>query len=213
MTADRDSVLRARRLRWEFLFALYEHLQTLPSGQIQGIMAFEVAAAIGVTDRNEADRVSSYLEEAGLIQYVTSGPTVAITKAGMDEVEQALAEPDAQTEHFPAVNVMYVAGNIHSSQFQLGSHHSSQTSTWGSAQLEQLSGLLPELRAALASCAPDDRQAKADLETVEQQLKSPQPRQSVIKECLASVRGVLEKAGATVLAAKVLQWMHSAGLY
>jgi hypothetical protein len=41
-------------------------------------------------DKDEASRISDYLSEAGLIEYVGGGPLVRITVEGIDYVEDAL---------------------------------------------------------------------------------------------------------------------------
>ena len=51
--------------------------------------------------QDEASRISDYLSEASLIEYVGGGPLVRITVEGIDYVEDAPLKPDVPTEHFP----------------------------------------------------------------------------------------------------------------
>jgi hypothetical protein len=126
---DRERVLASQRQRWEFLHYLYKANLEMPFGQVQAIPATDVGKAIGVIDDREVDRIITYLKDAGLIRFMTFGPTVGITSAGIDEVERALAEPAKPTSYFAPINVIAIAGGVHGSQIQQNAHSSTQTTT------------------------------------------------------------------------------------
>lgn len=88
------------------------------------------------------------------------------------------------------VNIEYMTG----SQLQQGTTGSTQTykaqSTDLSAVAEFVERLLPNI--GELSDATDREQIQSDLETIRSQLKAPTPKTGMIRECLNSVRTVLE---------------------
>jgi hypothetical protein len=209
---DRERVLAAQRKRWEYLRYLYDEHQKLRAGHLQSLNGFEVGKAIGVDDRAETDRIFSYLKEAGLIKYMSMGPNVAITRAGIDTVERALAEPEKPTPYFAPINVITVSGGMHGSQIQQGATGSTQVIEATKVEWAELRQLLPEIRAAVTNLSGDAAQrASADIETVEAQSKSPSPRTAIVRECLLSLRSVLEKAGGSLAAEAISSWLKAQG--
>jgi hypothetical protein len=213
MLLDREKVDRTRKLRWEFLHALYRSNDQVRLGHLQCVPAFEIARIAGIEDKAEAERVFFYLKNAGLLEFLTFGPNIAITKAGIDAVEEAIAAPDRPTEHFGPIHLLYVAGNISGSQVQQGSHHSSQAMTTTTQTREALSEILPEIRAMLGTLRPNDQRSLSDLATVEAELQSPAPRSGIVREFLHSLRAVLEEAGGGLLAARLGALMQQANWF
>ena len=48
----------------------------------------------------------------------------------------------------------------------------------------------------------------ADIDMVEKQSQSPQPRLGTVRECLISLRAVFENAGGEMLAGPLAQWIQ-----
>ena len=59
--------------------------------------------------------------------------------------------------------------------------------------------------AAAAEAANDGLGRSSDIETIESQIKSPRPKSTIIKECLASIRTILEGAAGSMIAALLVQ--------
>ena len=197
-----------------FLQDVYENNLTVRAGYLQGVPAKHVAEQIGLKDRAEVDRILTYLNDGGLIKFTSIEPSVAITKYGIDEVEEAIANPDAKTAHFLPINIIHISGNATGSAIQVGTAHSTQTVTTERADWTALAGLMSGLRDAHPATLPDDGRratAAADLDAVEAQLKLPTPRAKFVRECLLSVRKVLESAAGSTVARELGTWLNDAG--
>ena len=72
-------------------------------------------------------RLSNYLKQEGLLEYVALGGIIAITHMGVLEVEQSREKPSQPTQHFPALNIIF--GNVTNSQISQSSPGSHQTGT------------------------------------------------------------------------------------
>lgn len=210
VSTERDQVRRRVRLRWEMLHVLYRHWTRLEPYQAQSIPAAAVGSEIGVTDKTELQSTFMYLKGAGLVDFTASGPKLAITTAGIDEVEQALSEPDQRTEHFQPVNVINVWGGMHSSQIQQASPRGTQVIEQASAvDWTELRRILTDLRQEAAHLPEAERSVvEADIDTVLAQAGSTEPRLSMVRECLGSLRRMSEGALGGVAAGRLLSWMQ-----
>ncbi len=92
----------------------------------------EVGAGLGWSEE-ETRSVARYLCEEGLLKFPAKG-VVAMTHAGVVEMEAALGNPQAPTVHFPALNVVNVYGNVTGSQIQAGTETSNQHRTVGAGE-------------------------------------------------------------------------------
>lgn len=206
---DKARVLSTQRKRWDFIRRLYDQHQQVPAGQHQADSADDVGRAVGLDDDAEIQRIYMYLSDRGLIKLIAQGPLVAITRAGIDAVERALAVPDEATVHFAPINMLNVVGGIHGSQIQQGVHSSSQTQ---SVDWQGLRTLLPDLRNALQGLSGNDGAiATAHVETLEAQSKSPAPSPRIVRESLFSLRSILENAGGEVVGQAIYFWLKSQG--
>ncbi len=98
-------------------------------------------------------------------------------------------------EKMAASNISYSINieNMTGSQLQQGTTGSIQTFTQ-TADLSGISAFVEKLLPAIGELSnPTDRdQLQSDLETIRSQLKAPTPKTGMIRECLTSVRTVLE---------------------
>lgn len=92
----------------------------------------EVGAELGWSEE-EARSVARYLAEEGLLKFPAKGG-VAMTHAGVVEMETALENPRAPTVHFPALNVVNIYGDVTGSQIQAGAETSNQYRTVGDGE-------------------------------------------------------------------------------
>ena len=106
-------------------------------------------------------------------------------------------------EKMAASNISYSINieNMTGSQLQQGTTGSTQTYTQ-SADLSGISAFVEKLLPAIGELSnPTDRdQLQSDLETIRSQLKAPTPKTGMIRECLNSVKTVLEGAAGNVAA-------------
>lgn len=200
-----DALTKKKTDRFRFLNRLYERTY----GDYHALEdMWEVGADVGLTS-NETERVMEYLNGEGLATHRAIGGAVAITHAGLREVERALSAPDAPTYYFPAVvNVLQVQSMV-GSQIQQGSHGSTQTQSQTIAQNElvAIQALVTALQAELGALglgAEAKAEAEAELQTLEAQLQSSKPKSSIIRESLKTLRNLVEGVASNAVAAGIL---------
>lgn len=192
--------------RFQYLHKLYKVVE----GSEQAYMNFlELGRELGYSDA-ETDKIDDYLVGEGLITHVSIGGSISITHRGIVEVEEALSNPDDSTTYFPAINYVHVEQMI-GSQIQQGSNQSSQVLTYSSNDLETIVNFLESFKKQVNEFNLDEEtqaEAISDIETIETQVKSPRPKHVIIKECLVSLRNILEglvgNAAASLLMMQVL---------
>lgn len=189
-TAPAAGLEDRRQRRATFMHALYD---LVDASTLASAMPSEVGERTGLAPA-EAESVVEYLQNDGLIEPCSLAGDVSITHRGVKEVEQSLARPDEPTEHFPAATV-YVSGDVYG--LQAGTSHSTQhvEAVLEADTHEAIAAFTQALRQAVNELPDDEREtARADLDTVDAQLRSPQPRRAVLREALRSLRAVAEGA-------------------
>ncbi len=199
-------------MRWQFLLELYRKNKEVHAGHLQSIPADEIGRAIGLTDKRELQHVWQYLKDAGLLKLMSMGPSLAITKLGIDEVEEAYRQPEQPTQHLPPLNIVYnvIHGGVHGSTVQQGTSDLTQTVDQSqTVDWDGLRAVLRDIRASadnLSDIAQRD-ELIADVAVLEAQSRSPRPKLSVVKVCLASVQAVLANTAGNIAAAPLIQWL------
>ena len=196
--------------RLAYLVFVYEKWQQVRSGNIQSLPATVVHEHLGMS-RDEGSRIEHYLNDKGLIKFMSMGPSIAITDYGVDYVEQALAEPDWATEYFPPINVLHIEKVINS-QVQQGTVNSNQTGEWAGITADQLAAIIAEVK-SLADMPLSTEQRQdfdANLQTLEAQAKASRPSKTIIREALSSIRTIAEEVGAALVASKILAFLSGA---
>ena len=196
---------RANRLK--LLLRLYELTGGL---RHKSLPLKSVAQELGLDDKATED-ADQYLKDQGLIEYQAFGPQVALTHAGITEVEERLGNPEASTARFPAaVNIINV-GQMIGSQIHQGTTGSSVSSLAGtdgravSALVDALDRALRE--AQLRSLERSD--VEAELATLRAQLKSTSPKPSILKESLETLKTLIQAGGQVAAAKEVIEKLLS----
>jgi hypothetical protein len=193
-------------------FDLLRHLYETSQGDRYSIVnLFELAEELGI-DREEAHPIADYLAGEGLLKFQTLGGGIAITHAGIVQMERALSEPDEPTDFFPPVNVIYVESMSHS-QIQQATTASTQIYSFPEDKLGALDDFIQELRGRIPELELNEdkvAELEAEISTLQAQSKSPSPKQRIIGEAISSIRVILENAAGTAVAALLLQ--HLAGI-
>lgn len=200
-----DALTKKKSDRFRFLNSLYERTD----GDYHVIEdMWEVGAEVGLT-RDDTNRAMEYLNGEGLAMYRTMGGGVAITHAGLQEVERALSKPEEPTHYFPAVvNVLHVQ-SMFGSQIQQGSHGSIQTQSMSISQneLAAIEALVTSLQSevgALGLGAEARAEADAEMQTLKAQLQSNKPKTGIIRESLKTLRNLIEGVASNAVAADIL---------
>jgi len=97
-------------------------------------------------------------------------------------------------------------GSMNNSQLQQGTHGSTQILDINSS-LEGLNDFLSVLNdssAQLSLMREQQSELEAEIKTIQSQLESPKPKQSIISKCLGSIRSILEGAAGNVTATGLL---------
>jgi hypothetical protein len=136
-------------------------------------------------------------------------PSVQLTHPGIREMEQALAAPEKQTEHFvPLVNITTIHGDVIGSQLQQGSPGASQTGTFQINQRDNAEAFITAARKVLdesADLSPGVRvQVEGDLTVMTGELAKPSPRWGILAEFGKAVRDSLIGAGGAAAAGVLL---------
>jgi hypothetical protein len=104
-------------------------------------------------------------------------------------------------------NYSITIGTMNGSQIQQATTGSTQSYTQ-SADIDGISAFVEKLLPSidlLHNNHTDREQIRSDLETIRSLIKAPSPRFSMIRECLHSVKAILEGASGNLLAAQCLQ--------
>jgi hypothetical protein len=174
---------------------------------------WDLGSELGL-EQEETHRITDYLRGENLLEYHGIGGEIGITHYGIVEMEQALSDPNKSTQHFPAsVNIVQVMGNVIGSQIQQATQASQQVQISQDFQCG-LSEFLSELEKKIIELRLDEAKQhdlSADLETIKAQLKASEPKRSIIKEALSSIRKILEGVGAALLAARAAELLTTLG--
>lgn len=201
-----DKLEEKRKRRFIYLNALYEKTD---GDTLKHISMFDLGRGIGFSDE-ETQKVVNYLIGENLLEIVDF-QGIAISHYGVVNVEEALSSPEEETHYFPpVVNVM----NVHTmigSQIQQGTIGSSQVITLSSEDLLSLQQLVKELLEKLPELDLSDsarREMEAEAKTINSQVSSPNPKQSIIKESISSIKTILEGAAGNIIASEFLRnWL------
>jgi hypothetical protein len=208
-----DKLEIKKTLRGKYLNALYDASDGSARARHRDT---DIGANLGIAGQQLHD-VVGYLKDEGLLEYTGLGGIIAITHSGVLEVEQAREKPDAPTMHFPPLNIINI-GTMTGSQITQGSPASRQDnaiSFHNPGAVEEFLRKLKEQLPALSLDADSSTELQADVAALESQLQSSRPKLGIIKECILSVRRILEGAAGKIAADALLQHfpslMHSVG--
>lgn len=189
--------------RFHFLKDLYE---ITDADETVFVNPMELGAELGLSS-SETERICGFLKSEELIGFDIRD-FVCIKHKGVIEVEEALSKPNESTKHFAPTNYIIQIDQMIGSQIQQGTSHNSQVLTYNNNDIEaiqrfisDLQNKLPELKLTTEAQA----EVEAELTTLESQVKSPRPKFTIIKECLLSVRTILEGMAGNVIAAMLMQ--------
>ncbi len=122
-------------------------------------------------------------------------------------------------EQAKAAQIVYnvknlIQGNIEGSQLQIDTGHSAQTLRYKTLDPKQVAEFLAVLRSKTSELnLGNDSKAEleSEIKTIEAQVESPKPKDSILRESLVSVRRILESAAGRLVAGGLLT--HLGGLF
>ncbi|MCP4486309.1 MAG: hypothetical protein GY820_03180 [Gammaproteobacteria bacterium] len=194
---------KRKEQRFRFLQRLYE----LTGGsELKRVFKTDVSDSLNI-DQQEVSNICQYLKGESLAEPVNRD--ISITHFGIMEVEAALSEPDKPTQYFPPVNIINIH-NMEGSVIQQGNINSSQSVQFEEHTKIKINEFLDELKSnlpALKLASENESEINTDITTIETQLASVNPKNSIIKECLLSIQRILEGAGGAVVAQQLLPYV------
>jgi hypothetical protein len=166
----------------------------------------QVGAELGLSG-SVLERIYDFLHSQGYIQFDIRD-YACITHNGILEVERMLSNSNKLLPHHPSVNYTIQIEQMIGSQIQQGTNQSYQISTDNSNDIEAMRKFVADLKNQLTELplSPEAQaEVESDISTLESQLKSPRPKSAVLRECLSSIRTVLEGITGNVIAALLMQ--------
>lgn len=151
-------------------------------------------------DRETTEQIAQYLAGEGLIEFRGLGGGIGISHYGIKQIERAQENPNEPSLYFPPVNIINI-GTMLNSQIQQGSIQSTQSINVESPIM--VKEFIDKLKVELETLPIDDSQKeeiRADIMTVEGQLKKGTPNKTILSESLKSIRTVLEGISSNVAA-------------
>lgn len=198
-----NSIDETKKKRFQFLDRVFE----LSKGnQYEQMSMWDVGKELGFNDELTEIMVQ-YLVEERLIEHKAIGGFIGITHWGIRKIEEALSNPDEPTQYFPPVNIISI-GQMVNSQIQQASPGAQQSITINDQQKEDIEKFLKELKESIDKIelnAEQESDVKADIGTIEAQMKSTKPKTTVVRESLKSIKNILEGAAGGVIAGTLIQ--------
>ena len=151
--------------------------------------------------------VSLFIPSTSIIRILDAVRTIVLNWAIKLEEDGVLGEglsfttEEKQAAGKTAQNVTNFYGPVHSPQIQQGSNNAMQISATFKLDTEAVRMLTSLVRDSLDSLGltlEKRREMEAELRTIDAQLESPNPKSSIIREGLQSIRRILEGAGGRV---------------
>jgi hypothetical protein len=204
-----DSIKAKQAARLIVLNSAYECGEGNTAKQIN-IGALQQESAIS-SDEELLNHVEYLINEGLLKATVRLGGGVpaflSLTHKAIKEIESLQTTPEKPTEHFPFGNVLYVQ-NLVNSNVQVGTTNSTQIyKAFPTEKLVALQEFIDSATQLIKKQTGDAsvwEEVNAEIETLRAQSKSPRPKVSILKECLASViricEGTVGGAAGTLLA-------------
>ncbi len=181
--------------RFKFLKYLYDKVDGSSSEPVE---VFKTGEELGF-DRTITSKIVEYLCNEYLIEYFAGSPDINITHSGVKEIEEALKNPEEQTEHFPpAINIINI-NSMNNSVIQQGTNASFQSVEFREEikkDIEQLIIELQKIKKNFNKHSNELTEFQSQLDTLKSQLKSPRPIPIIIKETLKSLRSLIEGVAA-----------------
>lgn len=195
-----DSVEDLKKQRAFFLHEVYKMSK---ASTIEMVDGREIGDKLGFNEKQFV-RTIYYLFDEGLLELGTSNQA-GITHEGIKEVEQALENPEESTEHFPANVYVNIIENMSNSGILQGTVNSEQNITINQQSKNEINQILDEILSRLNEI--DDvtlsNDIRAEIETIKSQLKSSNPKKSIIKSCLDIIKEIGKNVSTNTLSSLI----------
>lgn len=199
-----EEVEERKKQRFHFLLRCYE---VAAGNEGKVLHTLEIGEDLGL-ETDVARLIVRHLQGEGLIKvYDAGGYIISITHPGIVQIEAALLEPNQPTLYFPPVVNIITAERIVHSQIQQASRAASQVAL-AENKYEQLGELIESLKESIEQLSlghQDKTDLQAEIQTIEAQMSKSKPGRTIVTDSLRSIKGILEKVGASLVAQALLQ--------
>lgn len=198
----KEEIEEIREKRFQFIRKLWE----LTGGDEGKSISMSYIGKELEFGRDLTRKIVQYLRGEGLIVEVTMEGNIGISHKGIVEVEAALNNPDKPTHYFPPANIIHI-NQMTNSNIQQASPEATQVVTFEESKYEELIEVIISLKESIDQLGLEPQQKselQADIKTMETQTSSPNPKPTIITECLGSIKRILEGATGSVLASGLL---------
>ena len=202
-------IKQIKKMRFDFLSTLYDETDR---DTWKTSLVTDIGRKLGF-NLDDTEKIAYYLHDEGLIEIRSKDRYVHITHAGIREVEEAREHPDKPTDHFP-MNVIHI-GTMIDSQIAQASPGATQLNVLTADDrrtIEEDLTLLEERIGPLKLPPEQESDLRAEMETIQAQMKSSRPKWTVIKESFGSIKEILQAAAAVATIApgalQLLSMLH-----
>ena len=198
-------IIDLRAARFKFLHKLY---QSTGGDEKKRFKESKIGEDLGF-DKITTDLIGQYLLKEGLIEQHAFGPIIGITHAGIKDLEYAITNPGKPTRHFPPVVNMIDAEDAAGPGSRAGGSGPEKEAfdIKSSGGYGAFIKILKDKLAELQFPQNDNSVLKSDIATIEAQLFSDRPKTGIIKECLLSIKDILESATSGLIAEELLKYL------
>ncbi|MEA2006251.1 MAG: hypothetical protein U9O50_08370 [Acidobacteriota bacterium] len=188
--------------RFRFLYLLYQRWGKNPHEYPN---MYSLGKQLGFS-KSFTHSICSYLNGKEMIEIMSRDGIVKILQPGIEEVENALSKPDEPTEHFPPVKNIIIIKEVTDSQIQIDSPHSIQIKADKELtdKLEELNKFIKDNIEQLMLNEDDKQELQTEIQTIDIQLSSPKPKRNILKECVSSIRRIMEGATGQIIASQII---------
>lgn len=189
---------------YSYLSKLYARTGASVLNPVRGL--YRLGQELGF-ENEEIDDILHYISSEGLAIVYLNEEKITITDKGISAVEEAELNPVAPTKYFPAIIGVRHFGRSNESHLPKQFYESKDDATLKSIKFKELKkstelikgsidklDITPELRSRL----------RADLITIDVQISQPKPDIDVIRECIGSIRSILENATDSLLVRRLM---------
>ena len=189
---------------YSYLSKLYARTGASVLNPVRGL--YRLGQELGF-ENEEIDDILDYISSEGLAIVYLSEEKVTITNKGIAAVEEAELNPVAPTKYFPAIIGVRRFGGSDESVLLKQPYEARHDTTIRSIKFKELKKSTELIKGSmdkLHMTADLKSKLRAELITIDVQISQPKPDVDVIRECVDSIRSILENATESLLVRRLL---------
>ncbi len=190
---------------YRYLSTLYGKTGASVLKPVQGL--YRLGKELGFEDE-EINEVLNYISDQNLAIVYLNEEKITITNRGISAVEEAELNPVSATKYFPAVIGVRHSGGSGQSPLTRQSYEVRNDAMAGSIKFKELKKSTELIRDSMEKLQITPHlksKLRAELITIDVQISQPKPDVDVIRECLGSIRGILESAPDSLLVRRLMR--------